>query len=144
MSSLTFAIPNIGSKMIQPDGTVSRDWYLFLSAMLQTIGGPAVITGGGISPIDVHQQFEEYAASNIEAQEALRGVDELRNAGNKSSDTRTDELIRQVDELRTELASSRNDLSQFRGLLDELSTRITESYADQLRNRIESIEDRLA
>lgn len=144
MTALSYAIPNIGSKMIQPDGTVSRDWYLFLSAMLQTIGGPAVVTGGGIAPIDVHEQFEEYAVSSIEAQEALRGIDELRNAREPTSDTRTDELVRQVDELRSELATSRNDTSQLRSLFEELSTRIAEPYTNQLRNRVESLEDRLA
>lgn len=144
MTALSYAIPNIGSKMVQPDGSVSRDWYLFLSAMLQTIGGPTVVTGGGIAPIDVHEQFEEYAVSSTEAQEALRGVEELRNAREAASDTRTNELVRQIDELRNELASSRNDVSQLRSLIEEISARIGEPYSDQIRNRVESLEDRLA
>lgn len=142
MTALSYAIPNIGSKMVQPDGTVSRDWYLFLSAMLQTIGGPAVVTGGGISPIDVHQQFEEYAASNIEAQEALRGVDELRNAGEKSSDTRTDELVRQVDELRNDLGRMQDpQIHELARMVEELRGELAGIRGMRdMRSRLEDLE----
>lgn len=120
---LTYAIPRASSRIVAADGTVSRDWYLFLSALLQTVGGPAVTTGGGSEPLDGVKQFEEYAATSLEAAEALRAVDELRN----------------------ELASTRSDMQSLRRLIDELSAALaTPPQNDQLRSRVQSLEDRLA
>lgn len=60
-------------------------------------------------------------------------------------DAGTREALRAVDELRNELASSRGDVQALRGLVEELTARIAEPpQTDQLRNRIESIEGRLA
>lgn len=86
------------------------------SAMLMSLGFgradiaalQALVTRSGISdyvvtPIDNAMQFEEFPVTNLEAIDALRAVDELRN----------------------ELTSARGEIQQ-------------------LRNRIELIEDRIA
>lgn len=43
--SLNFYIPRLGTPVIGPDGSMSREWYLFFSALLQMVGGPAVVLG---------------------------------------------------------------------------------------------------
>lgn len=122
--SLNFAIPRIESPIMGNGGVMSRDWYLFFCAVVQTIGGPAVTSGGGIAPIEVQQQFEEYAVTSIEAAEALRGLAELRNEADRGESPKIHELLVMVDELRNELSVARSENNQF-------------------RNRIESIEGRL-
>lgn len=142
---MTSAIPHISSIIVKPDGTVSREWYLFLSALLQSVGGPAVTTGGGIAPIDIHQQFEEYAVSSIESVQALLEIDELRNSQDRNLDPAIHDLTLALDELRNELAATRTDNQALRIFIDELQNSIsTQSQTDQLRIRVESIEGRLA
>lgn len=117
---LNFGMPRPESILVKPDGTINRDWYLFLAAILQAIGGPAVGPGGGVPPIDNQMQFEEYAVSSPEALSALAAVDELRNA----------------------IATILNDGQSARVLFDELNNalsvvRIFQDY----RNRIEDLEN---
>jgi len=121
---LSFGIPRVESQIVTPSGSVSRDWYLFFASILQTIGGnDQVVPGGsGISPTDAAQQFEEYATTSIEAVEALSGVSELRN----------------------ELATLRSNNDQLRSLVEELSARISDFPTNDLRQRVEAIEGRLA
>lgn len=102
------------------------------------------IEDGAVTPADNQKQFEEYAISNLEAQDALRGVEELRQqiAGIRSAN---DSLVTMIDELRNDLASSRNDAVMLRTIIDDFTVILSAlPTADQFRNRIESIEDRLA
>lgn len=142
--ALAFAIPRIESKFTTPDGSVSRDWYLFLSAVLQTIGGDNVVPGGGIAPIDVQRQFEEYAVTSIEAVEAQRGVNELRAEMERGESPRIHDLLNIVDELRNELANSRSQNDRLYSLIEEQAARISDLPTNDLRQRVEAIEGRLA
>ena len=121
--STIFGVPRPESPMVDASGKINRDWYMFLSYLFQLLGGPAVTTATVITASDMAAQFEEYPLSNPDAQEALRGVDELRNA----------------------LDSTRSELQSIRTLLDGLTTSIEGIRpATDYRNRIESLEDRLA
>jgi hypothetical protein len=142
--ALSFVIPRVESRMILPDGTMSRDWYMFLSALLQTVGGDDVVPGGGIAPIDVQRQYEEYAVTSIEAVEALRGVEELRNADMRGIDGRVQEMRGQIEDLQQEIAKSLNQFNQLREQIEDLASRVPEPSTDELRNRVETIEARLA
>lgn len=104
---------------------LSREWYLFLSSMFQSVGGPVITSGGGIAPVDVQKQFEDYPMPPTDGTDALRFVDELRNATDRDQSPLIRELVAAIDDLRNELSLSRND-------------------AATLRNRVELIEDRLA
>lgn len=158
MSSI-LGMPRPESKFVDAEGRISRDWYFFLSYMLQQVGGPVVapgvgvnsngtstaIPGGGISPLEVQKQYEEYPLTNPDAEEALRGVDELRNAYEVRQDPLVHELSLSVDELRNEIAYSKNDAQALRSVIDDLMiVMAAPQIADSLRNRIELIEDRLA
>ncbi len=60
-------------------------------------------------------------------------------------DTRLPEALRAVDELRQELSSTRSDVSQLRGMIDELTNAMAAMPStEQFRSRIETIEGRLA
>lgn len=50
---LQFVTPNAGTPFLNADGTVSLQWFMFLSAIVQTIGGPTVVLGGGANPVDL-------------------------------------------------------------------------------------------
>lgn len=142
--ALAYAIPRIESQIITNGGTMSRDWYLFFSALLQTVGGPDVVPGGGIPPIDVQQQFEEYAITSTEAVEALRGVAELRSQVDHRESASIHALETAIEELRCELVAVRNSNDQLRAQLDEQASRILDVPTNELRNRVEAIEGRLA
>lgn len=75
-----------------------------------------------VTATDNTKQFEEWPVTSLEAVEAKRGVDELRN----------------------ELASTRGDLDRMRAMIEDLTAQIAASTQTDLRNRIELIEDRLA
>ena len=112
-----------------------------LQALLVRSGGPA---DDVVTPMDNQRQFEEYAISPLEAIEAQRGVDELRQV-QQQQDPLIHELANAVDELRNELAASRADTQALRGLIEELTAASAAPVQnDQLRNRVQSIEDRLA
>lgn len=118
-----FGMPQLGSKIVNADGTISRDWFLFLSSIFQAVGGPSVVPGGGVAPIDNQKQFEEYALSVPDAVEALRGIDELRN----------------------EIAISKSEVQALRSVVDDLLSSVAVNpQIGAFRNRIESLEDRLA
>jgi hypothetical protein len=115
-------MPRPESRFANPDGTITRDWYLFIASLLQAVGGPSVIPGGGVAPIDNQMQFEEYAISVPDAMAALRGVDELRNElatlGNNQ------QALRAIyDELMTALDGIRN-ISDFRNRIDDIESLI--------------------
>lgn len=46
---LPFVTPNASTPFLNADGTVSPQWYLFLSSIMQSIGGPPVIPGGVVN-----------------------------------------------------------------------------------------------
>ena len=98
---------------------IDRAWLNYLTVQVfQRSGGFT-----GPSTVDNAQQFEEYPLSNPDAVEALRAVDELRN----------------------ELASTRSSLHALQSQIDGLTAAIVSlSSTSEFRNRIESIEDRLA
>ena len=98
----------------------SRADIAALQALVSRSGGTS---DAAVTAIDNQRQFEEYAITSLEAAEALRGADELRNVV-QQSDPMIRELMRAVDELRNDMAAVRN-------------------LAD-LRSRIEQIEDRIA
>lgn len=101
--ALNYAIPSAATPFLNENGEVRPSWYLFLSSVLQTIGGPAVIPNNqGIQPADIQAQFEEYPISSTEALEALKAVDELRN----------------------EVAQARSDAQILRAMIDELQNSI--------------------
>ena len=112
-----------------------------LQALLSRSGGAGDVV---VTPMDNQRQFEEYAISPLEAIEAQRGVDELRQV-QQQQDPMVRELASAVDELRNELAASRSDMQALRGLIDELTAAsAAPAQAEQLRSRVQSIEDRLA
>lgn len=98
----------------------SRSDISALRALVSRSGGTADVV---VTSIDNQKQFEEYALSSPDAMEALRAVDELRNAM-QQSDALISDLVRAVDELRNAMAALR--------------------YMDDLRSRIEQIEGRIA
>ena len=139
-----YSIPYPNSPIVGQDGFVSREWYLFLSSMFQAVGGPTVVAGGGVAPLDVQKQFEEYPLTAPEAVEALRAVDELRNVVYQQS-TQTADLLAIVDELRNESSYAKNEVQGLRAVIDDLiSTLSVTPQIDLLRNRVADIEDRLA
>lgn len=81
------------------------------------------ISDAAITPQDNQMQFEEEPLTSPEAMKALREAEDLRN----------------------EMQYIRGDVQAIRSLLDDLQSAIADSRGlDQLRSRIESIEDRLA
>ena len=43
--TIPFATPKPTTKMVNPDGTITREWFLYFSTILQTLGGPPVQAG---------------------------------------------------------------------------------------------------
>ena len=122
-TSINLAIPTSASRFLDNNGTVSRDWYIFLSTILQAIGGQSVSPGQPTTPVDNQMQFEEYPLSVPDAQEALRAVDELRN----------------------ELSSVRSNYAALQTAVEEVIQLLPASInIEPLRARIEAIEGRLA
>jgi hypothetical protein len=115
-------MPRPESRFTNPDGTITRDWYLLISSILQAIGGPAVVPGGGVAPIDNQMQFEEYAISVPDATEALRGVDELRNELSMLGGG-LQALRISYEELMTALDGMRN-VTDFRTRIDDIESLI--------------------
>ena len=148
--AIYFTLPRPEGQFLDSNGSVSREWLLFFSALLQSVGGVNAVVPGpsGISTADNAQQFEEYAVTSLEAVEALRAADELRNevALSRASMSNLDsiEALRAVDDIRNEIASSRVSLQYLQTQIDDFSVQLSalQTYSD-LRNRIESIEDRL-
>lgn len=122
-TNYTLGIPRPESRFVDDQGRISRDWFMFLSYLLQQLGGPQVTVSTSVTANDIQQQFEEYPLTNPDAVEALRGVDELRNA---------------IDSTRSELQSLRSALDDHTATLEAIRT------VSDYRNRIELIEDRLA
>jgi hypothetical protein len=124
--SLTIALPQariaLGWVVVQGKRLpveIDMEWMLAFARLVDRTGG----TSGDTN-------FSEYINQFFDA---------------PSVDAGTREALRAVDELRNELTSSRADVQALRGLIEELAARIAEpQQTEQLRNRIESIEDRLA
>jgi len=115
--STGFGIPLPSSKFVSPDGMISRDWYLFLSALLQSVGGPSVVniitpSAGGSTPggvpttIELQTLIEDTPPSSLEALAALQAIDELRNTQQIGIDPRINDLMLMIDELRNNLDSA--------------------------------------
>ena len=114
--------PDRSTPFLNPDNTISIAWFMYIATIAQAVGGDSVVPGGGIAPIDISKQFEEYAMPGLEGVEALRAVDELRNT-----------------------MTTGNDANGIRTALDELTNAIAEiRLVTDLRSRVESLEDRLA
>lgn len=119
---------------------IDMEWMLAFARLVERTGG----ISGDSNFSEYINQFFDTPAADPSAREALRGIDELRNE-QRSQDPQIHELVNVVDELRNELATSRADTQALRGLIEELTGRIEAApQDDQLRNRIETIEGRLA
>jgi hypothetical protein len=120
---------------------IDMEWMLAFSRLVERTGG----TSGDANFSEYVNQFFDAPPVDTGAREALRGVDELRNEHSRAQDPQIHELTNAVDELRNELAGSRADLQALRGLIEEqAASAAAPQQTDQLRNRIELIEDRLA
>lgn len=120
---------------------IDMEWMLAFSRLVERTGG----TSGDTNFSEYISQFFDAPPIDAGAREALRGVDELRTEQSRSQDPQIHELANAVDELRNELAAARADVQALRGLIDELAAgAAVPQQTDQLRNRIELIEDRLA
>lgn len=142
-----YSMPRPNSPISGPDGYISREWYMFLSSVFQSVGGPLVATGGGIPPIDVQKQFEEYPLTPPEGADAQRAVDELRNSTDRDQSPLLRELVAAVDDLKNNQDRDQSGLlREAIAAIDELRNELALSRNDAqtLRNRIELIEDRLA
>lgn len=124
--SLTIALPQariaLGWVVVQGKRLpveIDMEWMLAFARLVDRTGG----TSGDTNFSEYINQFFDAPPVDAGTREALRAVDELRN----------------------ELASSRADVQVLRGLIDELLARAeAPQQTEQLRNRIELIEDRLA
>jgi hypothetical protein len=120
---------------------IDMEWMLAFARLVERTGG----TSGDANFGEYINQFFDPPLVDPGVREALRGIDELRTDQNRSQDPQIHELGNAVDELRNELAATRADAQALRGLFDELtSSGAAQQQTDQLRNRIESIEGRLA
>ena len=122
---------------------IDMEWMLALARLVERTGG----VSGDTNFSEYINQLYDTPPLDLGAREALRAVDELRNElyDTPPVDVGAREALTAVDELRNELESTRSEVQVLRGLIDELAARIESSQqTDQLRNRIESIEDRLA
>jgi hypothetical protein len=98
---------------------IDMEWMLVFLRLMERTGG----TTGDTNFIQYINQLFEAPLIDPGLQDAVRAIDELRN----------------------ELSSARNETQTLRAMIEELSSSIAESHStDLLRNRIESIEDRLA
>ena len=97
---------------------IEMEWMLMLTRLFERSGG----TTGGTG-------FNEYITQFFDAP----GTDPLLQ-----------DVVRAVDDLRHELASSRAELQSLRGLIDEQAAQLAQIRpSDDLRSRIEQIEGRL-
>lgn len=120
---------------------IDMEWMLAFARLVERTGG----VSGDTSFEEYINQFFDAPPADAGGRAALRGVDELRNDQPRGPDPLIHELVNAVDELRNELAASRADQQALRGLLEEQAGRIEQvQQYDQLRNRIEQIEGRLA
>lgn len=96
------------------------EFVRFFFDLFQRVGGTAAASNS-----DLEQMAEEQVGagqvSSPEAQEAVRGVDELRN----------------------QLASLRSDVDMLRGLIEQAGEALALRAVDDLRARVEQIEGRL-
>lgn len=143
---LSFSIPSPRSQVVDENGIISKEWYLFLSAILQTIGGnnPVVSGGFGISATENQMLFEEFPITSIEGHQALVNVEELR-ADMQIPQISIKELQTALEELKADLQLPQPSIKTIQTSIDELSALIYSlpNY-DVLRTRIEQLEDRLA
>lgn len=120
---------------------IDMEWMLALAALVERTGGVM----GDTNFFEYLNQLFETPPLDLGARDALRAVDELRNEQPRMLDPRVREQAAAIDELRNELNSARGDMQALRQLADELSARIDAAQQnEQLRNRIETIEGRLA
>lgn len=52
-----FSIPFPNSPISGEGGYVTREWYLFIQGIFQSVGGFPVVSGGGAAPADVQNQL---------------------------------------------------------------------------------------
>jgi hypothetical protein len=120
---------------------IDTEWMLALAGLVTRTGG----ISGDTNFSEYINMFFDAPPMDLGSREALREIDELRNDQARQQDPQIHELAGVVDELRNELAASRNETQQLRQLIDEQAgSRETAQQNEQLRNRIETIEGRLA
>ena len=63
---LTYGIPRPESKFVSPDGNISRDWYLFLLSIFNSVGGATPVSPGSVSvtTVDDCQSTQELNDAN--------------------------------------------------------------------------------
>ena len=95
---------------------VTIDWMLAFAGLLSRSGG----TSGDTSFEQYINQFYDAPLASTESQQATRAIEEMRN----------------------ELESTRSDLNRLRGEFEQLQNE--PRMAADLRNRLDTLEDRLA
>ena len=120
---------------------IDMEWMLAFVRLVERTGG----TSGDSSFIEYINQFFDAPPVDPGVRDAVRAIDELRNSQDQAQDPQLHELANAVDELRNELAASRSDVQALRGLIDELLlAAAAPAQAEQLRSRVQSLEDRIA
>lgn len=46
--AINYAMPRMDSPVVDKDGRMSRDWYLFLSALFNSVGGKTPVAPGSV------------------------------------------------------------------------------------------------
>lgn len=124
MSNLS--LPGARSSIIDKDGRVDTVWFNFFEALLRRAGGAGEVTdlSGVISLLT----------------DAINNINDLRDPPGTLEGA---EALRQTEELRHQLATTRGTVDELRSQIEELRTELAQGRADDLRSRIDTIETRL-
>lgn len=117
---------------------IDIEWMRALSGLLDRTGGVSGSTNFG----EYINQFFDQPHGDPAAQEAIRGVDELRNAL-ESARGEVQQLRGMLDDAVQELAALRS-VQDLRARIDDLESQLADVKSPQdLRSRVEQIEERL-
>lgn len=127
--ALNFSMPRPESRLVLPDGTISRDWYLFIAALLQSVGGPAVGPDNGITPANLKKLIDALTVSVNDDKIEIAMVDQSAIA----------ELDKQFADLQISiesvalLAETRKDIEDLKLIVDNAA------FFGELRKQINDI-----
>lgn len=117
---------------------IDIEWMRALSGLLDRTGGVSGSTNFG----EYVNQFFDAPPTDPAAQEAIRGVDELRNAL-ESARGEVQHLRGMLDDAVQELAALRS-VQDLRAHVEDLESQLADVKSPQdLRSRVEQIEERL-